>query len=123
MPGDDFAVTAGWGYSWRGDAVMPGRGRNVERTYVPKESRAMGHALTVLGGTTLDVHLNGEAFWRNVRAGVWAYRLVGYLVLEKWLSYRERKVLRRNLRAGEVRHFADAARQIAALLMASSSGN
>ena len=123
MTGDDFAVTAGWGHSGRGDAVMPGRGRIVERAYMPKESEAVGHALTLLGGTTLDVYLNGEAFWRNVPAGVWDYRLGGYQVLKKWLSYRERKVLGRNLRAEEVRHFADTARRIAALLMASSSGN
>ena len=83
----------------------------------------MRDALSVLGDATVDVYLNGEAFWRNVPAGVWDYRLGGYQVLKKWLSYRERKVLGRKLRAEEVRHFADTARRIAALLMASSSGN
>ena len=77
----------------------------------------------MLGDTTLDVSLNGEAFWRNVPVVVWDYRLGGYQVPKKWLSYRERKVLGRNLRAEEVRYFADTARRIAALLMASSSGN
>ena len=53
----------------------------------------MGDAVPVLGGRTYDVHLNGEAFWHNVPAAVWDYRLGGYQVLKKWLSYRERKIL------------------------------
>ena len=122
MASNDFAVTAGWGYSGRGDAVMPGRGRIVERACTRKESTAMGNALTRLGEKTFDVYLNGEAFWRNVPAAVWGYRLGGYQVLKKWLSYRERKVLRRNVSGTEVRHFADTARRIAALLLAPFSG-
>ena len=46
-------------------------------------------ALPALGETTFDIHLNDRAFWRNVPANVWTYRLGGYLVLKKWLSYRE----------------------------------
>ena len=122
MVGQDFAVSAGWGYSGRGDAVMPGQGRLVERAYTRKESTAMGNAPTGLGDKTFDVYLNGEAFWRNVPAAVWGYRLGGYQVLKKWLSYRERKVLGRNVSGTEVQHFADTARRIAALLLAPFSG-
>ena len=121
MAGDDFAVTVGWGHFGSGDAVMPGKGRATERAYTAEESKAFVSALPVLGDTTIDVHLNGGAFWRNVPAAVWDYRLGGYQVLKKWLSYREHKVLGRNLRAAEVQHFADTARRIAALVMASSS--
>ena len=122
MTGEDFAVTAGWGHSGRGDAVMPGRGHAVERSYAPKESAAMGDTAGVLGDTTFDVYLNGEAFWRNVPAAIWDYRLGGYQVLKKWLSYREQKVLGRRLRAEEVQHFADTARRIGALLEALRDG-
>ena len=122
MTGDDFAVTAGWGHSGAGDAVMPGRGRSVERSYSPEESAAMGDTANVLGDSTFDVYLNGDAFWRNVPAAVWEYRLGGYQVLKKWLSYREQKVLGRRLRAEEVQHFADTARRIGALLVAQSAG-
>ena len=117
MTDDDFAVTAGWGYFGAADVVMPGKGRVVERDYTPGESEAMGHALSALGDATVDVHLNGEAFWRNVPVAVWDYRLGGYPVLKKWLSYREHKVLGRRLQAEEVQHFADTARRIAALLL------
>ena len=117
MAGADFVVTVGWGHYGSGDAVMPGRGRAEERAYTPEETTAMLDALPVLGDKTFDVYLNGEAFWRNIPAAVWDYRLGGYQILKKWLSYRERKVLGRNLRAAEVQHFADTARRIAALLL------
>ena len=112
-----FAVTAGWGRRGSGDAVMPGTGRAVERPYTPTEHTALSDALPVLGETTFDVHLNREAFWRNIPAAVWDYRLGGYQVLKKWLSYRETAILGRNLQPEEVQHFADTARRIAALLM------
>ncbi len=82
---------------------------------------AIGDALSALGDKTFDVHLNGEAFWRNIPGAVWNYRLGGYQVLKKWLSYREREILGRKLRAGEVQLFADTARRIGALLMMSDS--
>ena len=122
MAGGDFAVTAGWGHFGAGEAVMPGRGRIVERAYRPEELKALAEHVVELGETTFDVYLNGEAFWRNVPSAVWDYRLGGYQVLKKWLSYREHKVLGRKLRAEEVQHFTDTARCIGALLLASSDG-
>ena len=116
MVGDDFALTARWGHYGQGDAVMPGQGRATERAFAPEEHTAMGDALSVLGETTFDIHINGEAFWRNVPSAVWSYRVGGYQVLKKWLSYRERDVLGRPLRPEEVQHFTDTARRIGALL-------
>ena len=117
MAGDDFALTAGWGHKGTGDAVMPGQGRAVERTHSAAEREAMGDAADILGDCTVDVHLNGQAYWSNVPAAVWDYKLGGYQVLKKWLSYRERKVLGRNMTAEEVQHFYETARRIAAILM------
>ncbi len=116
MTGDDFALTAGWGHYGTGDAVMPGQGRAVERAYTPEERAGMGDALPVLGKTTFDVYLNGNAFWRNVPAAVWTYKLGGYQVLKKWLSYRERDILNRPFKPEEVQHFTDTARRIVAIL-------
>ncbi len=116
MTGDDFALTAGWGHFGAGDAVMPGQGRAVERDYTSAEREALGEAVAVLGDATVDVHLNGNAHWSNVPAAVWNYKLGGYQVLKKWLSYRESKVLGRNLLPEEVQQFTNTARRIAGIL-------
>ena len=104
MTGDDFALTAGWGHFGAGGAVMPGQGRVTEH------------------GSAFDVHLNDAAFWRGVPAAVWRYRLGGYQVLKKWLSYRERPILGRALTPEEVQHFTDTARRIAAIICDSRAG-
>ena len=67
----------------------------------------MGNALPTLGDKTFDVYLNGKAFWRNVPAAIWNYRLGGYQVLKKWLSYRERDILGRPLGPEEVQYFSE----------------
>ena len=118
MAGDDFVVTAGWGHYGSGEAVMPGQGRAVERACTPDERAALGDGLlSALGETTFDVYLNGNAFWRKVPAAVWRYKLGGYQVLKKWLSYRERPILGRPLKPEEVQHFTDTARRISAIIL------
>ena len=109
MTGDDFALTAGWGHFGQGEAVMPGRGRVVERPYTAAEGADLASAPDALGYATFDIHLNDRAYWRNVPAAVWGYKLGGYQVLKKWLSYRERGVLGRPLKPEEVQHFTDTA--------------
>ena len=120
MSGDDFVVTEGWGHFGSGDAVMPGQGHIVERAYTPDERAALDSALPLLGDTTFDVYLNARAFWRNVPAAVWGYKLGGYQVLKKWLSYRERAILGRRLLAEDIQHFSDTARRIGGILLATS---
>ena len=100
MAGEDFAVTAGWGHLGQGDAVMPGQGRIIERSCAREDREALGGATSSLGKTTFDVYLNSRAYWRNVPAAVWTYKLGGYQVLKKWLSYRQRDVLCRPLNGG-----------------------
>ena len=120
MFGDDFGLTAGWGHFGSGQAVMPGQGRAVERAYTGSERSALGAAVDTLGETTCDVFLNDQAYWRNVPTNVWNYRLGGYQVLKKWLSYREQKVLGRALRVEEVGYFSEVARRIGAILLATA---
>ena len=121
MAGDDFALTAGWGHFGSGQAVMPGQGRLVERPHTAAEREALGELTPALGASAIDVYLNGRAYWRNVPRAVWEYKLGGYQVLKKWLSYRERKVLGRDMKPEEVAHFRDTARRIAAILLLTSS--
>ena len=118
MIGEDFAVTAGWGHYGSGDVVMPGQGRMVERAYTPDERLAMGDALPTLGEITVDIYLNARTCWRNVPAAVWTYKLGGYQILKKWLSYREREILGRGLTPEDIQYFTDTARRIGAIVVA-----
>ena len=117
MGDEDFELTVGWGHYGSGDAVMPGQGRVEERSCTAEELAALGDATATLGDITFDIYLNGRAYWRNVPSDVWSYKLGGYQVLKKWLSYRESKVLGRKLTPEEVQHFTGTARRIAAVLM------
>ena len=98
---------------------MPGQGRAVERAFTSGRTRRPGcHALPALGETTFDIHLNDRRLLaQRPRIAVWTYKLGGYQVLKKWLSYRERDILGRVLQAVEVQHFTDTARRIAAILL------
>ncbi|MFZ1415422.1 MAG: type ISP restriction/modification enzyme [Defluviicoccus sp.] len=111
------ALTAGWGSLQGSGIVMPGRGKAVERQYRPDERGCLQDALPLLGETTFDIHLNAEAYWANVPAAVWRYSLGGYPVIKKWLSYRERAVLGRDLTLDEVIFVSQIVRRIAAIVL------
>ncbi len=113
----DRALTAGWGSLQGSGIVMPGRGKAVEREYRPDERAALGAAITCLGATTFDIHLNADAYWSNVPAAVWRYSLGGYPVIKKWLSYRELSVLGRALKVDEIIYVSHMVRRIAAILL------
>ncbi len=125
---EDLAITVGWGHPGGVGKVMPGRGKVVRREYEPGEIEAIRQgagalgiagerALELLGPTTLDLYLNGVAYWKNVPEKVWDYTIGGYQVIKKWLSYRERDLLGRPLRTEEAREVRDMARRIAALIL------
>jgi hypothetical protein len=127
--GLSLAITAGWGHGQKEkDIVMPGRGIEKRREFTADEKNAitegvndLGLALEDLtaqwGSQTLDIYLNNETFWSNVPEAVWEYAIGGYQVLKKWLSYRERQVLGRDITKDEAREFTHIVRRIAALLL------
>ena len=116
MTGDEFSLTAGWGHLGQGEAVMPGQGRAEGRDYTNQERAKMGDAAKTPDDKTVDVYLNDAAYWSNIPEAVWNYKLGGYQVLKKWLSYREHKILTRPLNLDEIQHFYNTARRIAAIL-------
>ena len=116
------------GHRGQGGIAMPSGGRLVERDYAADEMATLSEgaeaaglsleaSLGLLGATCLDVYLNDRAFWRCVPIRVWRYGLGGYSVIKKWLSYRERALLGRDLRSDEARHVTDMTRRIAAILL------
>lgn len=113
----DFAITSGWGVAGRAGITMPGRGRVTERDYTDTERAAIGDEVALLGARTLDVWLNDRVCWQNIPTEVWRYTIGGYQVLKKWLSYRERALLERDLTPDEARLFAQIVRRIAALIL------
>ena len=117
MSDEDFLLNAGWGHFANGGAVMPGQGKSVERQYSSKEGFEDSDTLAKLGETTIDVYMNDNAFWRNVPTGVWEYKLGGYQVLKKWLSFREHDLIGRPLKADEIQYFTNMVRRITAILL------
>ncbi len=124
----DLAVTVGWGHAGAGGICMPAKGRLVERPYIEAELATFREALAALGltdqqlmaclgDTCADVYLNERAYWRCVPKRVWTYTIGGYQVMKKWLSYRERPLLGRDLKPDEARYVTEMARRIAALLL------
>jgi hypothetical protein len=127
--GLSLAITVGWGHGQKEkDIVMPGRGIEKQREFTGDEKSVIAEGakdlgvapedVTALWGSqTLDIYLNNETFWSNVPEAVWEYAIGGYQVLKKWLSYRERQVLGRDITKDEAREFTHIVRRIAALLL------
>ena len=127
--GLSLAITVGWGHGQKEkDIVMPGRGIEKRRDFTADEQNVIAEGAKELGLEpediaalwglqTIDIYLNNETFWSNVPEAVWEYAIGGYQVLKKWLSYRERHVLGRDITKDEAREFTHIVRRIAALLL------
>jgi hypothetical protein len=107
---------------------MPGSGLAKAREFTEAEKQAIGEGaielgieldevLSIWGGSAVDIYLNNESHWATVPLAVWEYTVGGYLVLKKWLSYRETVVLGRDITKDEVREFTHMVRRIAAMLL------
>jgi hypothetical protein len=107
---------------------MPGHGRLTERPYSLVELAAFREGVVelnldldqlteLMGDDCYDVYLNGLAYWRCVPKRVWTYTIGGYQVIKKWLSYRERPLLGRDLTPDEARYVTEMTRRIAAILL------
>lgn len=107
----ELDLTAGWGHGGKGGVCMPGKGK-VE----PRRATDKAHA-KAFGEETLDVYLNGAAYWENVPRTVWDYTIGGYQVIKKWLSYREKAMLSRGLTMEEAEYVTEMVRRIAALIL------
>ena len=104
-----------------GVKVFPGSGLLSRREWTAAESGLWDGRARELFGEAVDVYLNGKlgagVYWSGVPAAAWDFRIGGYQVLKKWLSYREGSVLGRPLGDGEVLHFTGMVRRLSALVL------
>lgn len=113
----DLALTAGWGIP-QTRLVMPGAGRFIQRAREQSEFQGLddGH-LDLLGEEVLDIYLNDHVRWSGVPTAVWDFKIGGFQVLRKWLSYRDSRVLGRDLTTDEARDFSRIARRLTDLVL------
>ncbi len=107
----ELDLTAGWGHGGKDGVCMPGKGDYRERKQENEELRK------VFGDETLDIYLNGAAYWENVPKCVWEYYIGGYQVIKKWLSYREKGMLGRGLKVEEAEYVTEMTRRLASLIL------
>ena len=125
----DLRVSAGWGRRDRSGRVNPGRGKTVTRNWSASEKDSFRSGFAAEGydearafallGPAVDIYLNDTTFWRGVPQATWEYVIGGYLVLKKWLSYRDYVVLGRSLTKEEVREVTAMVRRLTALILLS----
>jgi hypothetical protein len=114
----DLTLSAGWGYRTTSGVVMPGGGRVKKRdAYTAEETSAIGSQAIEILGPPLDLMLNDAATWHTVPSNVWEFRIGGYQVIKKWLSYREQAVLGRSLTKDEARQVTAMVRRVAAIAL------
>lgn len=107
----ELALTAGWGHAGKGGITMPGKGK--------VETHSVHELPAALGARTYDIYLNDVAYWRNITESVWDYTIGGYQAIKKWLSYRERELLGRDMTIEEIEYVTEMARRVAAILLLS----
>jgi hypothetical protein len=125
----DLTINVGWGVEQRRQQesgavsrlVMPGSGRVEARDRDQAELAELSeNAIELLGPEVLDVFLNPETFWSNVPEAAWDYKIGGFQVLRKWLSYRDEVILGRALRIDEARQFTSICRRLTELVLLGS---
>jgi hypothetical protein len=125
----DLALTAGWATeqvrTQRSGAVsrivMPGRGRTQVRPWSGAERAGLtDEHISLLGTEAVDVYLNDRACWHGVPQAAWDFKIGGFQVLRKWLSYRDKAVLGRDLTVAEVRQFTNICLRITQLVLLGS---
>lgn len=65
----------------------------------------------------MDIYLNNVACWSNIPETVWNFYIGGYQVIKKWLSYREKPLLGRDMTPNEVDYVTQMVRRLAALVL------
>lgn len=115
-------ITVQWGIVQKSGAVMPGRGKLERRPFTEAERTGLGESADSLGAAC-DVYLNDGTYWACIPERVWEFKIGGFQVLKKWLSYREHgtaqnpSLLGRGLTVAEARDFTALAQRLTAVVL------
>jgi hypothetical protein len=122
----DLRMTTAWGYAGRDGVIMPGGGR-IEAQPSWLEAAELETALRAVApdvsdplarlGLPVHVFLNDDTYWASVPTAVWEYRIGGYQVVKKWLSYRQLDLLGRALTVEESRHVTNMIRRLTVIVL------
>ena len=120
----DLAVNVGWGVGQVRKlksgattcAVMPGGGHFNQRPRTDAEFASLSdQQRDLLGDEVIDVFLNESAHWSGVPEAAWDFKIGGFQVLRKWLSYREERLIGGPLSLREAREFTSVVRRLTAI--------
>jgi Type ISP C-terminal specificity domain len=122
----DLRITSPWGYAGRDGVIMPGTGRVEPQDGWPDRA-GLETALRALAASVADplallgapsrIFLNEQTYWALVPNAVWGYRIGGYQVVKKWLSYRQHDLLGRPLTVDESRHVTNMIRRLTVMVL------
>ena len=113
----NLSINAGWGTRNDEGVARPRNGRAEFRAWTAAEKAALPARHRKMLGRAVDVYLNNGAFWSGVPEAAWNFRIGGYPVARKWLSYREASMTGRPLREDEARHFTAMIRRLSELVL------
>ena len=109
-----------WGYKDNKGKTYPGKGKTATRRwteYFPTPAKKQKAAWELLG-EPLDIILNDKGIkWEQVPKAAWEYKIGGFQVAKKWLSYRAAKVLTRPLTPEEIKTQSQIIKRISALIL------
>lgn len=113
--GGDLRIEASWGHFGGRGQVMGGQGKVIERAPTASERAALDALGLSDESVVCDVYLSDRVFWSAIPLGAWQTVIGGYQVMKKWLSYRDFKVLGRDLTVAEAREVENMARRLTVL--------
>jgi hypothetical protein len=117
----DLKVACSWGHFGSRGEVMAGQGKVIERVPSTQERTALDELGLSGESVVCDIYLNERVLWCAVPQSAWETVIGGYQVMKKWLSYRDFKVLNRDLTVAEAREVEAMARRLSVLAALESS--
>ena len=130
IQGTDLGINVGWGRR-KNHAITPAGGLLKKRKWSNEEQGKLRKVFSSMGiaesrgfellGDAVDIYLNASNYWKGVPVSAWECRIGTQQVINKWLSYRERDILKRDLSIGEARHVTEMVQRLTVLILMGDS--